>query len=72
MSETETKTARVRAVRDFSDAGTERNFTKGESYELPEGEVANYQAAGLIETDDTAAPAADSASDAPTTRQKRG
>lgn len=67
MSDTETKIARVRAIRDFTDAGTERFFAKGKSFELTEEEAANYAAAGLVEADD--APAAD-AGDAPASRKR--
>ena len=66
------KTTKVRALRDFSDAGTERNFTKGTEYELPEGEAANYLAAGLVEIVEAPAPtpAVDASSDTAPARKR--
>lgn len=63
MSDTETKTARVRAVRDFTDAGTERFFAKGAPFTLSEAEAANFAAAGLIVPDEE--PAAEASDTAP-------
>lgn len=68
MSDTETKTARVRAARDFNDAGSERHFAKDQTFELSEGEAANYAAAGLIVIEKT--PAAETG-DATPGRNKR-
>ena len=39
------------AKQDFSDAGTEKNYTKGEAYVFTPGEFANFEAAGLIEAE---------------------
>ncbi len=43
------------AKQDFSDAGTMKNFTKGETYGFTAGEFANFEAAGLIEAEPEAA-----------------
>ena len=58
MSDTKTKRAKI--VRDFTDAGTETQFTAGATVEMTEGAFANYLAAGLVEVaaDEPAAPAA--------------
>ena len=56
MSDTNTKRAKI--VRNFKDAGTETQFTAGDTVDLSEGAFANYQAAGLVEASDAdAAPA---------------
>lgn len=39
------------ATRDFSDAGTEKRFAKGEKIEATDGEMGNYVAAGLATED---------------------
>lgn len=36
------------ATRDFSDAGTERNFDAGQKVDVDAATMANYQAAGLV------------------------
>lgn len=36
------------ATRDFTDAGTERSFKKGEPVDVEAGELENYEAAGLV------------------------
>lgn len=41
-------TIKAVALCNFSDAGTERNFTKGEKLTLDAGTFANYLAAGLV------------------------
>ncbi len=64
------KTTKVRALRDFSDAGTERNFTKGTEYDLVEGEAANYLAAGLVEIVEASAPTVDASSDTAPARKR--
>jgi hypothetical protein len=46
------------AARDFSDAGTERNFAAGEHVDVSEAELANYRAAGLVNTDGPQEPEA--------------
>lgn len=51
------KTIRAKIVRDFADAGTETRFTAGQTVDIEEGSFANYQAAGLVEAADEAAPA---------------
>lgn len=58
MSETQ-NTVRGKATRDFSDAGTERNFEKGVDYDFTPGEIRNFQIAGLVEVPAPAAPAAE-------------
>ena len=45
----ETKTVRAKILRDFKDAGDERQFTAGETLEIGEGAFGNYHAAGLVE-----------------------
>ena len=40
------------AARDFTDAGSERNFKAGEPVDADEGAIANYRAAGLIKGDE--------------------
>lgn len=60
--------AKIKAVvvRNFNDAGTERNFTAGEEVELTAGEFTNYSAAGLVEAPKAAKNAKDAAApDAP-------
>lgn len=43
-----TTTTTMYATRDFTDAGTERAFSRGETLkDVTEGEMANYVAAGL-------------------------
>lgn len=55
MSDTKTKRAKI--VRNFKDAGTETQFTAGETVDVSEGAFANYHAAGLVEAADAdAAP----------------
>ncbi len=49
MSDTENKTVRATATRDFNDAGTERSYTGGEAYDFSEGEFGNFRVAGLVE-----------------------
>jgi len=39
---------RVKPLKDFTDAGSERSFTKGKSVSISRGEAENYAAAGLI------------------------
>jgi hypothetical protein len=43
------------ATRDFKDAGTEKAFEQGKPVEATPGEIANYEAAGLVSTEKTAA-----------------
>ena len=43
------KTKKAVVLSDFNDAGTGKNFTKGDQPELEEGVFANYEAAGLVE-----------------------
>lgn len=63
------------ATRDFSDRGTERNFTAGAHVDVSEAELANYRAAGLVSTDGPqdapAAPASDAAAPAKPKRTRR-
>ena len=55
MSDTKTKRAKI--VRNFKDAGTETQFTAGETVDVSEGAFANYHAAGLVKAADAdAAP----------------
>lgn len=42
-------TSNAVATRDFNDAGTEQSFTKGATFQLPQGVFENYAAAGLVE-----------------------
>jgi transcription antitermination factor NusG len=53
MSDTNTKRAKI--VRNFKDAGTETQFTAGETVNVSEGAFANYHAAGLVEEADAEA-----------------
>jgi hypothetical protein len=39
------------AKQDFSDAGSEKSYAKGETYGFTAGEFANFEAAGLIEAE---------------------
>jgi hypothetical protein len=56
----ETKT--FYATRDFKDFGTSKAFEQGKPVEAAPGELANYEAAGLVSTEKPAAqpPAEDS------------
>ena len=45
----DTKTVRVKVLREFNDAGAERRFNAGDVVDIGEGTAANYQAAGLVE-----------------------
>lgn len=52
------KTKTFYATRDFTDAGTTRRFAFGEEVkEAKPGELANYEAAGLISTEKPKSPA---------------
>lgn len=44
-----TKTKKAHVLRDFTDAGSGKNFKQGDKPELEEGVFANYEAAGLVE-----------------------
>lgn len=43
----------------FRDAGEEKEYEKGKTYEFTDGEYRNFKAAGLIEDPKTAAKASD-------------
>jgi hypothetical protein len=42
------KTKKATVLRDFRDAGTEREFKKDDTIDVTEGEFANYENAGLV------------------------
>ena len=69
MSDTE-NTVRGKATRDFSDAGTERNFEKGVDYDFTPGEIRNFQIAGLVEVIETPEPEAPAAAPVEGTKAK--
>ncbi|MGR6329211.1 hypothetical protein ACU5AX_09105 [Sphingomonas sp. XXL09] len=69
MSDAESQTVRAMPTRDFSDAGSERNFTVGQAVDLTAGEFANFQAAGLVKAEPTDAPAADAGEATPPARR---
>mgnify|MGYP003348237271 CR=1 FL=1 len=52
-------TKKAKVLRDFRDAGTEREFKSGATVELTDGEFINYEAGGLVEAASTAAKTAD-------------
>lgn len=63
----EEKTIKAVALRDFKDAGTEQEFTKGDTPTVSEGAFKNYEAAGLVRkatAEDTRAAKTDTKSDA--------
>lgn len=63
-------TKTITAARDFKDAGTEREFKKGEAItDVDPGAIENYRAAGLIEG--SAEEAAEPAAPAPRKRRTR-
>lgn len=43
------------ATKDFTDAGTDKRFDRGNPMEIDEGTFANYEAAGLASTEKPAA-----------------
>lgn len=66
-----TKTVRAVPVRDFTDAGTTRNFTAGEAVDLTEGEFANFEAAGLVTVEVAVSPAPDAGESATSATSRR-
>lgn len=63
MSDEKKKKAFI--IRDFTDAGTERNYTGGSIVPIEEGSFVNYEAAGLVRAptaDDQKAAAGNTAS----------
>lgn len=55
------------ATRGFKDSGTEKRFAAGKPVDGTEGELANYEKAGLVTTDKPAAEAAAKANEGGTT-----
>jgi hypothetical protein len=49
---------RARIVKSFTDAGTGKRFAAGKVVQLTAGQLANYQAAGLVQPVKTAGTAA--------------
>lgn len=76
MSDTKNEAPQKLAVRDFRDAGTKRRFKQGEPVDATPGELANYEAAGLVADPDSlpgeiAQAEASAESDPPATAPKR-
>lgn len=57
MTDTTAKIRKGFIIKDFRDAGTEANFSKGDTVELTAGEFTNYEAAGLVRAPDADAKA---------------
>lgn len=52
-------TKKAKVLRDFRDAGTEREFKTGDNVELTDGEFINYEAGRLVEATSAAAKTAE-------------